>query len=121
MKGLVKLPDTNVILRYLLEDNKVLYDKTKELFEKVRNGEEKVIILESVLVECVYILLKFYMIPKNEVSARLKELLHYKGVINKDKVDLIEALTMFAKEGLDFVDCLLCAKAKNNHLPLVTF
>ncbi len=29
MTGLEKLPDTNVILRYLLEDNKLLYEKAK--------------------------------------------------------------------------------------------
>ncbi len=121
MTGSEKLPDTNVILRYLLEDNKLLYEKAKELFEKVRSGDEKVVILESVFVECVYVLLKFYKVPQDDISAKLRGLLHYKGVLNRDKEDLLEALTIFAEKNIDIVDCVLCAKAKNNHIPLVTF
>lgn len=117
-----KLPDTNTILRYLLGDEPHFYEKANRFFEKVRLGEEKVIILESVLVECIYILTKFYKVPKKEASAKLKELLHYKGVTNNDRDELIEALTTFAgKPSLDIVDCILCAKGRIHNMPLFTF
>ena len=122
MKGPARLPDTNVILRYLLADNPELYEKAQRLFEKIRVGEEKAVILESVLVECVYVLTKFYKVPKAEAAARLKELLHYKGVINNDKNDLISALNIFSgKDPLDIVDCVLSAKAKSSGMTMVTF
>ena len=121
MTGSAKLTDTNVILRYLLEDNRLLYEKARELFEKVRSGDEKILILESVLVECVYVLLKFYKVPKDEITAKLRGILHYKGVLNKDKEDLLEALNIFALKNLDIVDCVLCVKAGNNNMRLVTF
>lgn len=64
MTGQVKrIPDTNIILRYLLKDDHQLFKRASELFEKVRIGDEKVIILESVFVECVYVLKKFYQVP----------------------------------------------------------
>lgn len=117
-----KLPDTNTILRYLLGDEPSLYEKASRFFEKVRLGEEKVIILESVLVECVYILTKFYKVPKKEASTKLKDLLHYRGVTNYDRDELIEALTTFAERpSLDIVDCILCAKARIYNMPLFTF
>jgi predicted nucleic acid-binding protein len=47
-------------------------------------------------------------------------LIHYKGVANTDKEDLIDSLNLFAHTHLSFVDCLLCAKSKNNAMPLVT-
>jgi len=117
-----RLPDTNTILRYLLGDEPRLYEKAAKVFEKVRTGEEKVVILESVLVECVYVLMKFYKVPKKEASAKLQELLHYRGVMNDDRDELVEALSTFAeKSSLDIVDCILCAKAKKSNMSLFTF
>lgn len=117
-----RLPDTNTILRYLLGDEPHLYEKAAKVFEKVRIGEEKVIILESVLVECIYVLTKFYKVPKKEASAKLQELLHYRGVMNDDRDELVEALTIFSeKSSLDIVDCILCAKAKKSNMSLFTF
>ena len=117
-----RLPDTNTILRYLLGDDPRLYEKAAKIFERVRTGEEKAVILESVLVECIYVLTKFYKVPKKEASAKLEELLHYKGVANDDRDELIEALTIFAeKSSLDIVDCILCAKARKSKMSLFTF
>jgi predicted nucleic-acid-binding protein len=122
VKNQVKLPDTNVILRYLLADAPELYEKAQRLFEKIRVGDEKAVILESVLVECVYVLTKFYKVPKAEAATRLKELLLYKGVANNDKDDLIEALSIFADKGpLDIVDCVLSAKSKSSGMTMVMF
>ncbi|MBI4681015.1 MAG: PIN domain-containing protein [Nitrospirae bacterium] len=118
---LKKLPDTNTILRYLLKDDIKLYEESSKFFEKVRVGNEKIIILESVLVECVYVLTKFYNVPRAEASERLKELFHYKGMQNNDKKELIEALTMFANKNIDIVDCILCEKAKSYNMSLFSF
>ncbi len=116
-----KLPDTNTILRYLLKDDIKLYEEASKFFENVRVGNEKVLILESVLVECVYVLTKFYNVPKAGASEKLKELLHYKGILNNDKKELIDALTMFASKSIDIVDCILCGKAKGYNMSLFTF
>jgi len=123
VKGPVRrLPDTNTILRYLLEDEPNQYEKAAELFEKVRTGEEKAVILESVLVESVYVLTKFYKVPQKETSSKLQALLHYRGIMNDDRDELIEALTIFAeKTSLDIVDCILCVKARKPNISLFTF
>ncbi len=116
------LPDTNTILRYLLEDEPNLYQRAAKVFEKLRTGEEKAVILESVLVECVYVLTKFYKVPKQETSSKLQALLHYRGIMNDDRNELIEALTIFAeRSSLDIVDCILCVKAKKPTRSLFTF
>lgn len=122
MRNQAKLPDTNVILRYLLADAPEFYEKAQRLFEKIRVGDEKAVILESVLVECVYVLTKFYKVPKAEAAGRLKELLLYKGVANSDKDDLIAALSIYADTNtLDIVDCVLSAKSKSSGMTMVTF
>ena len=62
------LVDTNVILRYLLQDDAALFKKASAILEKVKTGEQKVIILESVLTECVYVLLKVYKIGRPAIA-----------------------------------------------------
>ena len=120
-KSDIILPDTNVVLRYLLKDIPDQYEKSAAFFEKVRSGTERAVILESVLVECVYILLKFYGVPKVEIAASLTGLLHYRGVVNRDKDAMVEALRVFAENKLDVVDCMLIAKGKHDNMTIFTF
>ena len=63
-----KLIDTNVILRYLLKDDEGLFKKASALLEKVKVGEEEVVIPESVVAECVYVLLKVYRVERKVLA-----------------------------------------------------
>jgi predicted nucleic-acid-binding protein len=116
-----KLIDANVILRYLLNDDQTLFKKAAALLEKVKTGEENVIIPESVLSECVYVLLKIYKIDRTTISEKLRGLFSYKGVVNPDKKDLMDSLTLFGKTKISIVDCILCTKSLNHRMPLFTF
>lgn len=115
------LPDTNIIVRYLVKDDTALYTKAKDFFDKVKNGHAKAIILESVIAECVYVLTKIYKVPKDKVAESLSDILHYKGIANDDRKELIRALTFFSEQGLDIVDCILCAKSVGSGDHLFTF
>ncbi len=115
------LPDTNIIVRYLVKDNIALYTKAKDFFDKVRDGSEKAVILESVIAECIYVLTKIYQVPKDKASNSLIDILHYKGIANDDQKELIRALTLFLQRGIDIVDCILCAKAVGSGDNLFSF
>ena len=116
-----RLPDTNVVVRYLVKDDIELYKQAKTFFDKVKTGEESALILESVVAECVYVLTKIYKVPKEKTADSLKNLLRYRGIINEDRADLIKALTTFAERSLDMVDCILYAKAKDTDTSLFSF
>lgn len=109
MKKRGSLPDTNFILRYLLRDNEAHFVEAAEYFEKVRVGKESAVIVESVLVECLYVLTKYYKVPRAEATKSLHGILLYKGVINQNREVLTRALSLFAETTLDPVDCLLVA------------
>jgi predicted nucleic-acid-binding protein len=79
------------------------------------------VFLESVLVECLYILTKHYNVPKKEAAEALGGLLHYKGVVNRDKAALVEALALYGANNLDPVDCVLLAKAKQDSMRIFSF
>lgn len=73
--------DTNVLLRYLLEDNEQQSEKAKGLI----NGQHKVLITDVVLCETIWVLKgKRYQLPKDSI------------------VDLIHAL--FAETNIQFED-----------------
>lgn len=115
------LPDTNTIIRYLINDDHALHSKAKEFFDKVKNGSDRAVILESVVAECIYVLTKIYKVPKDRAAGSLIDILRYKGISNDDQQELIRALTLFSDQGLDIVDCILCAKTSASGDHLFTF
>ena len=115
------LPDTNVILRYLLADIPEQFAKVEPFFESVRVGSERALLLESVVVECVYVLTKYYQVPRESVVMTLTELLQYKGITNPDKDILIAGLRHYGNNTLDVVDCLLLAQAECSRRRVFSF
>jgi predicted nucleic-acid-binding protein len=118
---LPKLIDANYILRYLLRDDEKLYQQAYPVLERAKTGEERILIPESVLTECVYVLLKVYRVEREIIAAKMRELISYKGVVNSDQKDLAEAARLFGKTHLSFIDCLLCAKSHLRKFTLLTF
>lgn len=110
------LPDTNAILRYLMNDVPEQSQEAGDFFEQVRVGQIEAEILESVVVEAVYILTKFYNVPKDNAAEALQGILRYKGISNSDREQLLEALSLFATSGVDVVDCILAVKSKGKEL-----
>jgi predicted nucleic-acid-binding protein len=121
MKKRASLPDTNFILRYLLRDNEAHFIEASDFFEKVRIGKESILISESVLVECLYVLTKHYKVPRGEAARSLGGIFIYKGIVNPDCDILSKALTLFAESTLDPVDCILLQKATAEGHILRTF
>ena len=113
--------DANVILRYLLRDDEALFEKASVFLERVKAGEEAALIPESVLAECLYVLLKIYRVGRRVISEKLRGLFAYKGVVNPDKRNLIDSLELFGKTQLSIVDCIICSTSMNSGIPLFTF
>lgn len=108
---MVDLIDTNVIIRFLIGDGKELFEKSKEIFKAIEEGTLEVEILDVVLMEALFVLTKFYKLPKEEVVTDLKAILALKGVVNSDKVIFFEAISLYKDKNIDFVDALICAKS----------
>ncbi|HBG04472.1 MAG: hypothetical protein A2075_13270 [Geobacteraceae bacterium GWC2_58_44] len=121
MKKPAALPDTNFILRYLLRDIEEQFAEADAFFENVRVGRATALVAESVLVECLYILTKYYRVSRADIAVSLTNLLLYKGIQNKDKEVLTQSLALFAETSLDPVDCILAARAAVAGNSVLTF
>ena len=66
-------------------------------------------------------LLKIYHVDRETIAEKLRGLLSYKGIANSDRIDLIEAITLFGQSQISIVDCILCSKSVNQGMILFTF
>ena len=108
--------DTNVILRYLLEDCEQFITQSKEYIEN-----NKTYIKNEVFAEVVYVLNKTYKVPKNEIANILKELISINDIEVDSKEVIILAFEIFDTKNIDFVDSLLCAYSKVLKINVVSF
>ena len=113
--------DANVILRYLLSDHPKHYEKAVQFMGQVKLGEVEAFIPEGVLVECVYVLLKFYQVPRSEIAVSFENVLNYKGIINDNRSILIKGLRLFQEKNVDIVDALVHTISKEKNWLRFTF
>ncbi len=70
---MVYLIDTNIIIWFLVGDHQEHLEVATDIFTKIENTQIKAEILDSVLIEAYFVLVKFYKLPKNEVIEDLKK------------------------------------------------
>lgn len=117
-----KIIDTSVIIRYLTEDNKELYQLAKQFFDLVKPGKIKAYLEQAVFAETVFVLSsKLYQVPRAEISDALRDLLLYKGVHSHDKEVLLASLSIYTSTNLSIVDCIIAAKARCEQLEVQSF
>lgn len=112
----VYLIDTNIILRFLLGDHPDLSPKATAFMSKVANGTVKAEILDIVIAECVYVMEKFYRIPREKISEKLSKILNFSGIVNSNRSELLQALMKFETSNTDIVDCVLAAISSSSRV-----
>jgi len=99
------LLDANYILRYLLRDNEEMFLIAKKCIDN--NG---CMVLNEVVAEVVYVLLKVYSIPKADLTTSVVAFLSQSNIsMIGSKSHTLLALEYFEKKNIDFVDGYLCA------------
>ncbi len=84
--------DTNVILRFLLNDHPAHFQRAQVFMSDVISGKITAYIPDSVLAECVYVLLKVYKVPKPKACEVLTGILSYPGISQLNREILINSL-----------------------------
>jgi len=117
----IVLIDANVIIRFLIGDGGDLFGKSQKIFQEIDSGKYKAKILESVLAEIIYVLLKVYNVSKNDIVNSLLPILQMKYVIMDNKTFVIHAVEIFNLKNIDFVDALLCSYKILNNMDVISF
>ena len=99
-----KFVDTNVFLRYLTKDDPSKYERCKELFKKVLEGKMAISTSGMVIAELIWTLLSYYKVPKAVVIEKVSVILGTENLFVPDKDMLADALVLYARKNIDFID-----------------
>ena len=113
--------DANVIVRYLLSDDKEIYKKARHFFDLLKMGKAKAHLDQAVFTEVVFVLSKLHKVSKEDIAKSLSNLLLHKGVLNDKKDVLMKALELYATTNLHIADCMVVAKCIIDQLAPMTF
>ena len=115
------LIDTNLIVRYLVQDHDKHARAAGRLFEACDRGDLTMIVLPVVLAECVFVLESFYKHSRSDIASALASLISSPGVEIDNVTVHLDALTRYKGTKAHFVDCLIAATAVANKVPVSTF
>ena len=108
--------DTNIILRYLLQDSEELSEKATDIID---NNE--IFIPTEVIVEASYVLKKVYNVEKEKIYEVIKQLINMEDIKFQNKGTIELAFKIYAEKNIDIVDCMLFAYNRNQKYDIKTF
>ncbi|HEY6250309.1 MAG TPA: PIN domain-containing protein [Candidatus Angelobacter sp.] len=113
--------DTNLIIRYLVQDHEKHAKAAGKLFDACDRGDVVIVLLPVVLAECVFVLESFYEHPREDIASALRRLISSPGVeIDRAAIQL-NALDRYGKTRVHFVDCGIAATAAAEKISIASF
>ena len=116
-----RLVDTNLIVRYLVQDNEKHAKAAGRLFDACDRGDLVIVLLPVVLAECVFVLESFYGHARGDIASALGTLISSPGVEIGGAAIHLNALDRYRKTTVHFVDCLIAASAATGDIPVASF
>ena len=112
----MQIVDTNIILRYMLEDHEEHSPAARKIID-----ENDVEVPIEVLCEVVFVLHKVYSIERKKISAELLDFFANTGCNMHHKDAVLYGIKIFANNKLDFVDCILAGYKQIYDYKIYTF
>jgi len=101
--------DTNVILRFLLNDPPEMAEKAAQVFEAAEKGEVTLVVNVMVIAEAIWVLQSFYKQPIPAIAKVITDFILNEGILVEDKVTFLSALQLYEIKRIDFIDAWLAA------------
>jgi predicted nucleic-acid-binding protein len=117
---MIEIIDTNVILRFLVGDDKSLFDSAEKIFKEVQDGKRKVLVKVVVVAETCFVLESFYKKSRDEVAVAMEVFLSQKWMKVEDRKALL-LMWKWYRENMHFVDSFLLALSNVNNYKITTF
>jgi len=106
--------DTNVLVRYLAQDDPVQSAQATELFERQLTGDNPGFLSVVAMVETVWVLDRAYGLPAHEIAAAVERTLQADVLVVESEQEVFSAMIALKEGQGSFADALieaLCAKA----------
>jgi predicted nucleic-acid-binding protein len=103
--------DTNVVVRYIAQDDDVQSAKATQLIESLSIEKQGFITIVSI-VELIWVMQGCYKATKQECIAILQTLLHTREILLENAEVIAMATQQYIASNADFADCLIERSAK---------
>ena len=102
--------DTNVLVRYLVRDDQLQFEKARRLIKREAGKSEPVLVSLLVLLETEWVLRSRYELSKPEILSAFSTLLDVADLAFEDEPSVEHALYSWKDSVADFADCLIDAR-----------
>ena len=103
--------DTNIVVRYLTQDDPTQFRKAQEIFEKRLNPREPGFVSVVAMTETVWVLDRAYSFSPAEIALAIERMLQTDVLVIECEQEIFAAMIAL-KEGIgDFSDALIAALA----------
>lgn len=102
--------DTNIWLRYFLNDEKKQFMDCQKLLSLNETGKLKIYTSTICLLEIVYTLSSFYKITRNQIIINLEDIISTRNLTLIEKTNFPKTLEFFKQHQIKFTDCLIASQ-----------
>lgn len=111
------LIDTNLIIRFLVNDDTKKVSKIEIL---LRDKNNKNILLDTVVAEIVWVLTSYYSLSKKDVLEKIRALIHV-DTVECNQFLLSRTFMIWEQYNISYIDAYLVAVAELGNMQLYTY
>lgn len=112
--------DTNVLVHFVLGDNKTQKNQALEWFRQATVGERTIVVKPAVIAETVYVLESFYKQTREDITGTLLPFLGSPILVVEDRETLLKLWPDYLS-GLHFIDAYLLSLARQDSAEVLSF
>lgn len=113
--------DTNILVRFLMQDHAPHNAAATSLFEKAENGEVTLYLDRIIIAETIYVLFGQHKRTRPVIATALLGIIGNAGIEVCEGTVMMDALERFAHTNVDFADCWLAAHAAHSGYGVASF
>ncbi|QQG47472.1 MAG: PIN domain-containing protein, partial [Candidatus Woesebacteria bacterium] len=111
------LIDTNLIIRFLVNDDPKKAFRVKSLF---LNKKTKNILLDVIVAEIIWVLSSYYELEKLSVIEKVRALIHLETVeCNKDLIE--RSLSIWERNNISYIDSYIAAFSEIHEIKIYSY
>jgi uncharacterized protein len=104
--------DTNLLVRYLTEDDTAKAKAVDDLLARAEQGRERLLVPSVVVAELVWVLESYYQMRSNQVVELVEAMLSTPGLEVQDAPLIRAALVTYVAGDVDFIDAWIMEFAR---------
>lgn len=114
--------DTNVLVRWIVDDDPRQATRVQKLFEEVRETRSLLFVPSTVMLELEWVLRSRYKLDKSTILSAFNALLETQELEFQDEPALERALSSYRQSSADFADCMHAGQCGSaGRTPMITF